>query len=96
MPANPNICVVLQCRQITFKSGGVGGGGGGQIFLKRTFIIIIIVVIIIIQLLLSLLLTTMMKWGLGNVTKPGTCVSIFQRRSGHYLLIKEALKRIIA
>ena len=36
----------------------------------------------------------MMKWGLGNVTKPGTCVSIFQRRSGHYLLIKEALKRI--
>ena len=57
MLAKPKVCLVLQCRQITFKVRG-------QIFKKRTFIIIIIIILIItIQLLLlPLLLTTMMKW----------------------------------
>ena len=50
MPAKPNVCVVLQCRQKTFKGDGV------KYLKKRTFIIIIIIiVIIIIQLLLLLL-----------------------------------------
>ena len=57
MPAKPNVCVVLQCRQITFK------GEGTKYLKKGTYIIIIIIfeIIIIKLLILPLLLTTMIK-----------------------------------
>ena len=88
MPAKPNVCVVLQCRQITFK------GEGTKYLKKGTYIIIIIIFEIIIIKLFNIAVAAdnddkISKKFLGctkKVFKSGTSVSIFQRHSGCYLL----------
>ena len=92
MPAKPNVYVVLQCQQITFK------GEGPNIFKKDLYyyyyhcnyyysIIIIIAVATDNNDEIS-----KNPWGCAkNVFKSGTSVSIFQRHLGYF---KDALKRI--
>ena len=87
MPVKQNVCVVLQCRQITFK------GEGAKYFKKdlhyyhyyyfnNYYSIIIIPVATDNNDEIS-----KNSWGCAkNVFKSGTSVSIFQRRSGYYLL----------
>ena len=73
--------MVLQCRQITFK-------GEGANTLKRTFIIIIIIIVIfIIAVAADVDEISKTFWGCAKkVFTSGTSVSIFQNRSGCYLL----------
>ena len=75
MPAKPNVCVVLQCRQKTFK-------GEGAKYLKKGLLLLSL---LLLQLLLFSYYIAVAIIAVA-VFKSGTSVSIFQRRSGYYLL----------